>query len=204
MIPTNIAILDYGLGNHGSVFSALTSLGYRVKITNIYSELDSADVLLLPGVGAFSSAMKNLKLSGLGDFIKDYAKKNRPLIGICLGMQLLATSSEEHQYTKGLNLIPGEIIPFKKGYAHIGWNTIKQKNPVFLKLKKHNESFYFNHSFYFKGSSKYHIATSYVNDTLFPSIIKYKKIVGIQFHPEKSQSIGRDLLFKTITKLTNA
>jgi len=198
----SVGILDYGLGNHASVVHSLKDAGFRVVITDEKTHLDAVDVLILPGVGAFSPAMTSMQNKGLIDYLFKQAKLKRPIIGICLGMQLLTESSFEHKHTSGLGLIPGSIHPFPNRASHIGWNTLE-----FLEMKskysnKNNENFYFNHSFFYQGPSEYKIAMTQ-HSILFPSIIRKENIVGLQFHPEKSQLAGKTFLKNLINELMN-
>lgn len=197
-----VGVVDYGMGNHASVVHSLRALGFRVRVSNKASELDLVDVLVLPGVGAFPAAMATLNEKGLVDYLKVQARQGRPLIGICLGMQLLATASYEHQYTVGLDLIPGEIVPFENHAVHIGWNTLEFTQRNSLYSSSDGETFYFNHSFYFQGPSEYQVgATRY--PFAFSSVIQRGCVVGLQFHPEKSQFAGKTLLKNLITGLVN-
>jgi glutamine amidotransferase len=201
MSTTKIAIVDYGLGNHASIFSCLKLLGYEVILTQCPNAIDKSDLLILPGVGAFPVVMANLRKLCLIDCIVSQSSK-KPIIGICLGMQLLASSSKENGITKGLNLIDGHVVPFQNNSSHIGWNklsAIKEKNLSQLFLDKH---FYFNHSYYFAGDESNTLAQADFS-IKFPAIIKKNNILGIQFHPEKSQHAGRLILSNLITNLLN-
>lgn len=198
-----IGIIDYGMGNHASVIHSLRNLGFRVRVSNNTDELDLVDVLVLPGVGAFPSAMVTLHERGLVDYLQMQARQGRPLIGICLGMQLLASASYEHTYTVGLNLIPGNIVPFAEHSVHIGWNTLEFTQCSPLWSSSDGEAFYFNHSFYYQGPTDYQVAATR-HPSAFSSIIQRGSVVGLQFHPEKSQSAGKILLKNLITGLTHA
>ncbi|CAM8379760.1 imidazole glycerol phosphate synthase subunit HisH [Candidatus Methylopumilus planktonicus] len=199
----SIGVINYGMGNHASVIHSLREMGFRVIVTNKTLELDCVDVLLLPGVGAFPAAMKALIELNLVEYLKKQVQRGRPLIGICLGMQLLTSASYEHEYTIGLDLIPGETVPFPSGGGHIGWNTLEmvQNNSVLFPDTK--EAFYFNHSFYYHGFSEYEIAMT-EHTFSFASIIKRAKVIGLQFHPEKSQLAGKFLLKNLIQNLNYA
>ena len=198
-----IGIIDYGMGNHASVVHSLRDLGFRVRVTKEISELDVADVLLLPGVGALPVAMRNLHERGLVTYLQEQARLQRPLVGICLGMQLLASASYEHGYTAGLDLIPGEIKPFTDHGVHIGWNTLEctQNDPLYT--SSDGQAFYFSHSFYFDGPSEYQVAAAR-HPSLFAAAIRRGSVTGVQFHPEKSQAAGKALLKNLITELVNA
>lgn len=198
-----IGIIDYGMGNHASVAHSLRELDFRVRISKQPAELDLVDALVLPGVGAFPVAMRTLHERGLVTYLQDQARLQRPLIGICLGMQLLASASHEYEYTGGLDLIPGEIIPFDDGKWHIGWNTLEcpQHDPLFASSDGH--SFYFNHSFHYQGPVEYQLAMTR-HPSAFAAVIRRGSVIGLQFHPEKSQVEGKALLKNMITGLVNA
>jgi len=203
MRPIVVGMVDYGMGNHASVVHSLRNLGYRVNVSSQTDELTAADVLLLPGVGAFPAAMAALHERGLVKYLQMYARKGRPLIGICLGMQLLASTSHEFGSTAGLDLIPGEIVPFPDNSVHIGWNTLEVAQGHPLYALSDGEAFYFNHSFYYQGPSEYQVASTR-HPMKFSSVIRRDNVYGIQFHPEKSQSAGRVLLNRLIRGLLNA
>lgn len=191
------------MGNHASVFNALHDLGYRVRLSGSVDVLDETDALLLPGVGAFPKAMDALYRRGLVEYMRDWAHKQRPIIGICLGMQLLASASHEHVYTTGLDLIPGDIVPLGNPRWHIGWNTIECIHNDEIFTPSDGEAFYFNHSFSYQGPADYQMAISR-NPERLVAAIQRGRIAGLQFHPEKSQSAGRILLNNLITRLCHA
>lgn len=200
-----ICIVDYGMGNISSVNNALVHLGYNVKLVSNSWELKDYDVIILPGVGAFSKAMQNLKEQGLDRAIKEAAVRKKKIIGICLGMQLLLSKSYEFGETEGLGLVSGEVLSFDKvtqmKIPHMGWNYCKSKNHDFQLL---NGDYYFVHSFYCKLNNKrdYLFTTTYEID--FCSALKVDDhIFGFQFHPEKSQKLGLQLLAKSIEYVEN-
>ena len=173
-------------------------------MTSEISLLQTCDLTLLPGVGAFPNAIKNLRKRGLDEYLAEEAINDRPILGICLGMQLLATCSYEGKQTKGLGLIPGEILPLHDNKYHIGWNNIKIKKEGANKIiLDENIEYFFNHGFYFSGSDENICATTTDNFT-FAAIIKRKKILGVQFHPEKSQKAGKLFLIEAIKSLVYA
>ncbi|MBN1548077.1 MAG: imidazole glycerol phosphate synthase subunit HisH [Syntrophaceae bacterium] len=198
-----IGIVDYGMGNHASVVHSLRHLGFRVRITKEPAHLDLVDALVLPGVGAFPTAMQTLHEEGLVTYLQEQARLQRPLIGICLGMELLASVSYEYNYTAGLDLIPGEIVPFANQGWHIGWNTLEctQRNEWFQ--PSDGLAFYFNHSFYYEGPMEYQIAVTR-HPVAFAAVIRRGSVVGLQFHPEKSQTAGKELLKNLIMGLVRA
>ncbi|MBT9547227.1 MAG: imidazole glycerol phosphate synthase subunit HisH [Candidatus Sericytochromatia bacterium] len=198
-----VGVIDYGMGNQASVIHALRGLGFRVRMSANISELEQTEILILPGVGAFPSAMQKLHQLDLVSYLQEKARKHDPIIGICLGMQLFASLSHEYGLTAGLDLIPGEVLPSSQAKWHIGWNTFESVSDDPLFKASDGQTFYFNHSFYFQGPREYHIAvTRHVQP--FVSAIRRNKVVGVQFHPEKSQSAGRELLKNLIVGLIDA
>lgn len=198
-----IGIIDYGMGNHASVVHSLQEIGFRVRVSKEPTQLDVADVFVLPGVGAFPAAMDALHKSGFVKYLQEQVQARRPLIGICLGMQLLASTSSEHENTVGLDFIPGEIIPFSDNNVHIGWNTLECNDNDSLLGLSDGKSFYFNHSFYYRGSPEYEIAIAR-HPSEFTAAIQRDNVVGLQFHPEKSQFAGKEMLKNLIIGLVNA
>lgn len=203
MSQLTISVVDYGMGNHASVVNSLRDLGFRVRVSAELALLDSADVLFLPGVGAFPAAMRALHERGLVDYLQQQARERRPMVGICLGMQLLTNASHEFQYTTGLGIIPGEFIPLSENKWHIGWNTLECVESDSLIQASDGQAFYFNHSFRYQGPSEYQIGLSR-HPGPFASVIRHTNVVGIQFHPEKSQEAGRVLLRNIVLGLSNA
>ena len=201
-----IGILDYGVGNLTSISSALQALGYRTRISADEKILAQVDMLLLPGVGTFPHAMNKLNTYGLSEFIKNQAKFGKPVVGICLGMQLLADSSTELEYTDGLRLIPGKVLELSEPSWHIGWNTIDLIRADSLLQDCDGESVYFNHSYVFRAHSKYQLGVTRFNSESesIPIVVRNKNVVGLQFHPEKSQRVGRSILAGVIEGLCNA
>jgi len=191
------------MGNHASITHSLHDIGFRVRVDKDPAKLNQADVLILPGVGAYPVAMDALKERDLVVYLQEQARTQRPLIGICLGMQLLASVSYEHGRTAGLDLIPGEVVPFSNGRGHIGWNTLKcvQSDP--LVESSDGQAFYFNHSFYYEGPAKYQLAVA-AHTSSFSAVIRSGNTVGVQFHPEKSQEAGKTLLKNIIDGLVHA
>ena len=198
-----IVIIDYNMGNISSIVHCLRELNFNVRISDDVEVLEEADVVILPGVGAFPSAMKELFDRNLVGYLQDRARRQKPIIGICLGMQLLTEGSYEHRYTAGLGLIPGEVIPLEDPKWHIGWNTLDWLKDDLIVQASISKAFYFNHSLVYSGPSKYKICVSHYKKT-FPSVIGKGKIIGLQFHPEKSQAPGRELLHNLILGICNA
>ena len=197
-----IGLIDYGASNCASVKRLVSKLGYRSRLINNHKELNDVKVLLVPGVGAFPSAMKSLTEMNLVKPILEYANKGNPLIGVCLGMQLLADSSEELGFTKGLGLIPGKVMALSEMEWHIGWNTLKSDNKCSITSKSDKFSFYYNHSFEFKTSKKYVVGVTKDKNSIV-SVVRNKNIYGMQFHPEISQISGLKLMRRVLEEFTN-
>ena len=195
-----IAIIDYGVGNLFSLESSFAAIGAEVTVTADPAILRQADKLLLPGVGAFEDAAKKLRQSGLDDLIKELAAEGKPLLGICLGMQLLFDESYEYGCHKGLGLIPGgvkpiaDVIPKDLKIPHIGWNALHfQKDcPIFREIKE-GDCVYFVHSFYATSCEDFTVATAEYGAALTAAVAK-DNIYGCQFHPEKSGAVGLKIL----------
>ena len=196
-----VAIIDYGVGNLFSLQSALCSLGIASTLTSCPSELQAAQHIILPGVGAFQDAAQKLHHSGMVPALRTAASEGKPLLGICLGMQLLFEESMEYGTHKGLGFLPGTVVPLESALKnsalkvpHMGWNAleIRQKDAVF-KYIKNKDHVYFVHSFYAKCSQANLLATSeYSFDVT--AVVKQQNIYGMQFHPEKSGKTGLLLL----------
>lgn len=195
----NILIVDYGMGNISSVKKAIKYLGHNTIVSNNFSEKDNFDFIVLPGVGSFENAMKNLQKNELDDIIREQVVvKETPILGICLGMQLFAEMGTEPRPVKGLGLIKGTVKKMdlsNEFLPHIGWNDISSKNNEFKEFDKKN--FYFVHNFSFQPeNSSDIIMTVEVQKKEFIASIRNKNIFGTQFHPEKSQKDGLNLLKK--------
>jgi len=191
-----IGIVDYGAGNLRSVQKAFDFLGIdSIFITN-KRQIETVQKLVLPGVGAFGFAMERLKELNLLDDLKKWMLEGLPLLGICLGMQLLLETSDESTDVSGLSVIKGYCKKFQKlKVPQVGWNNVEvQKECVLFNDIKQNSLFYFVHSYYpvIKNNENGIAFTKY--ETLFPSVLNYKNTYGVQFHPEKSGEIGLKLL----------
>jgi len=195
-----VGIVDYGVGNHTSVLRCVRQLGFRARISPLPDHLDQADVLLLPGVGAFPTAMERLHATGLVGYLQRAAQLGRPLIGICLGMQLLVESSTELAFTPGLGLIPGVVDAIGTPRWHIGWNSLEVVESQPLLQLSDGEVMYFNHSYSFQGPAEFVVAHSRVCEGNAPLVaaIRRGSVWGLQFHPEKSQVPGLQLLERLI------
>ncbi len=200
---SRIGVLDYGIGNHASILSSLKRIGHFGVITAATDDLDACDVLILPGVGAFPDAMANLCRSGLSDYVRHSHDKGRTLIGICLGMQMLASSSSEGAPngipTLGLDLIPGDVRPFESRTTHTGWNEVTvERGEEKQLLKVLPAEMYFNHAYVFDTAPDHVAATTTFGNEKFPAIVHSGNTVGCQFHPEKSQADGLAFLKEVI------
>ena len=205
----SIVIVDYGIGNLYSVQRAIEFNGFNSEITSDEKKIMKATHVILPGVGAFALAMSELKKRGLNNILKEIANKGTHLLGVCLGMQMLLDQSEEFGITEGLGIIPGNVIAIpnklKNGQKikipHIGWNNLllTNDNPSWdntvLKGIKHNDSFYFIHSYKSITKDKKNcIAQTEFGDSIIDVVIMKNNVVGCQFHPEKSGIKGLDIL----------
>ncbi len=195
-----IAVIDYDAGNLKSVEKALVSIGEQVVVSRNHNEILSADKVILPGVGAFGDAMGKLKEYGLVDTIHEVVDRQKPFLGICLGLQLLFERSDESDGVSGLGILPGEIlrIPDAPGIKipHIGWNSldIAPDARLFTGLTA-NPYVYFVHSYYLKAADESIVAaTTEYGGTLIHASVQKDNIYACQFHPEKSGSVGLQIL----------
>ena len=195
-----IAIIDYGVGNLFSLVSSLKAVGAEATITGVIDTIKKAHKLILPGVGAFGDAAQKLKGTGLFDVVINEAKNGKPLLGICLGMQLLFEKSYEYGCHEGLGLIKGTVVPMEGKLPeslkipHIGWNALhfKKESPVF-KYINDGDCVYFVHSFYAEGCGDALIATTEYGKDITAAVQK-DNVYGCQFHPEKSGNVGLSIL----------
>ncbi|WP_270620048.1 imidazole glycerol phosphate synthase subunit HisH [Paenibacillus macerans] len=194
-----IAIVDYGMGNLHSVGKAVERLGYEGIVTGDEARVLAADGVLLPGVGAFGDAMEHLRASGLDAVVRQAAASGKPLLGICLGMQLLFDESEEHGRNEGLGLLPGRAVRFAGGAGlkvpHMGWNRLEflqPENPLLAGLEEGHV--YFVHSYHVLPERREDLLA--VTDYGHPvtAIVGRGNVYGMQFHPEKSGQLGMALL----------
>jgi glutamine amidotransferase len=199
-----ISIIDYGMGNLRSVQKGFERVGHKAVVTSHPDEILSADGVVLPGVGAFKDCMRNLEDGGLIDSIYKVIEKSKPFLGICLGLQLLFTESEEFGIHKGLDIIKGRVVKFSGGTSHLkiphmGWNSIKKSGqegkflPIFEGIPD-NSYFYFVHSYYVVPEDDSIIASNTDYGIEFVSSISKDNIFACQFHPEKSQERGLRIL----------
>jgi glutamine amidotransferase len=191
---TKISIVDYGVGNLHSIRRGIELAGADARVTSDRTEIEDADAIVLPGVGAFDDAMEGLK--DKFEPIMDEVRDGKPLLGICLGMELLLTRSEEGK-SMGLNMIPGEVVRLAQGLKvpQMGWNSleIRRGHPIIADIAP-GSYMYFVHSYYARPEDSNTILTTTDYGIEFPSIIARDSIIGVQFHPEKSSKIGLQML----------
>ncbi len=214
-MKSEVTIVDFGIGNILNVARAFQYIGAEVKLAQKYSELDQAKRVVLPGVGAFMHGMRQLHERGFSEKIKEISTGGVPLLGICLGMQMLLSYSEEHCKTKGLDILPGKVIPVpaygvdKKPHKipHIGWNELLYSGGrndwrrTLLDGVPVNSPVYFIHSFMaVPDDYEARIADCSYDGQLICASVQYKNIMGCQFHPEKSGEVGLQVL-KNFLKL---
>lgn len=200
-MKAEVDIINYGMGNLRSVENAIIRLNFKPRIILSPDELDGSKKIILPGVGSFKAAMKLIDEGGWANKIKKQVlDQKKPIFGICLGMQLLGTDSEEHGYSKGLNLIPGKIKYLKNlgcnnNLPQIGWNTVNiLKDHKYLKNVPNFNDFYFVNSYVFDLTNSKNLIGSTSYGVNFCSIVAKENIFGTQFHPEKSSKIGLKIL----------
>ncbi len=202
-----IAIIDYGAGNLHSVQKAIAFVGGRARITNSAEEILNAEKAILPGVGAFKDGMDGLEANHLIPVVRELAQSGKPLLGICLGMQLFFDEGLEHGKHAGLGLLPGRVLGFDFDdktlkIPQIGWNTIRLQKESPLTSEIPNESYvYFNHGYYCEPKIPAHSLAKTEYGIEFTSIVNAKNIYGVQFHPEKSQKIGLQILRNFVKKI---
>lgn len=198
-----IGIVDYGMGNLHSVSKALERLNYDYFISENKEELLKADGLILPGVGSFKDAMAILSETKLSDFLIEWANEGKPLLGICLGMQLLFEKSEENGLTDGLSLLKGKVTKFsgvsssgkKYKVPHMGWNRLTFHQQDHNLLTNVDEGHvYFVHSYVVTDMKKTDLIASSEYDVIVPAVVGKENVLGTQFHPEKSSAVGMKLL----------
>jgi glutamine amidotransferase len=196
-----IGVLDYGMGNLSSVTNVLDYLGIENEVINVPDEISDVSHLIIPGVGSYAKAMENIKSKGYFQRIKEFGASGKPVLGICLGMQLLSFLGTEPLSVEGLGMIEGEVVILPQNLdiriPHVGWNGIKLVNehPILdgVKLKA---DFYFVHSYYLNQIKDENVIATTDYGIDFPSIVCNDKrnVIGIQFHPEKSQKQGLQIL----------
>lgn len=203
-----IVIVDYGVGNVHSVYNAISLLGYKkIKISGLESDIEDADSLILPGVGAFDEAIRNLKSKNLIPILnQEVLIHKKPILGICVGMQMLAEGSDENGWHDGLGWIKGKIskitLPPQYTVPHVGWNEVNLKfDSSLLKQNQNKSHFYFDHSYHFEGQENNILAYCDYGKKITAAIYS-ENIFGVQFHPEKSQTNGLKL-FRNFFNITS-
>lgn len=196
-MQSDVVIIDYGMGNLRSVQKGLEKVGLTADIITGPERLYAAPGVILPGVGAFADAMENLDRAGFIPAIKEVVARGKPLLGICLGLQLLFSESEENGLHRGLDLIPGRVVKLPAGLKvpHMGWNQleIKRQSPL-LKGISNGDYFYFVHSYYVVPEDDRAIIACTEYGIKVPAIVGSGNLFGIQFHPEKSSDLGLRIL----------
>jgi len=192
-----VIIIDYGVGNFRNVQKAFESIGAAAEITSSVKTVSSAEVVVLPGVGAFGDAINNLRRLNLDQPVLQAVRAGKPLLGMCVGMQLLFEHSQEMGQHQGLGILPGKIVRFPQGLTvpHMGWNQIEpeQEHPL-LKNITSGDFAYFAHSYYAVPKNPEHILACTHYGRHYPSIVGQDNVCAIQFHPEKSQQVGLQIL----------
>lgn len=204
-----VSIIDLGIQNILSVENAFRVIGASTRVVSDANGVDTADFLVLPGVGAFGAAVEKLRSTYIYEAVRDHVLvRKRPVLGLCLGMQLLANSSEEHGYHEGLGLIPGKVVqldemPPDHRVPNIGWRRVSLTRQCgILPMEMNNRDFYHVHSYHMQCANPEHVAgVSRFGCSEITSIIQNGNVFGTQFHPEKSQDAGLDLLHTILTKL---
>ena len=192
-------ILDYGSGNVRSIANMLSSLGYDAVITNNEQEINESSHIILPGVGSFGAAIKNITANLPLDLIHDKVfRRETPILGICVGMHIMASEGVEFGRYAGLGWIPGQVIKLQTNslpLPHVGWNSLEKKQDIsLLKNVTDTSDFYFTHSFKFVAENVSSVVAYTSYEDQFVSIIQKNNIIGVQFHPEKSQRAGQILI----------
>jgi len=188
-----IAIIDYGAGNLRSVVNAISRLGYEANVTTSPAEVLKSQAVILPGVGAAADTMANLRQQGLDEPIRQFIAEGKPFLGVCIGMQVLLSDTEEGGNHQCLGIIPGRVRKFAPGLKvpHMGWNQLEQKvaHPVFEGIAD-GANFYFVHSYYVEPDDKGMVAGETEYGIPFCSVIARDNLIATQFHPEKSGEVG--------------
>lgn len=192
-----MAIIDYGVGNLRSVEKAFAATGCDAVVTSDESVLRSAERLVLPGVGAFGACMKALSARGFDELVRERVANGTPLMGVCVGMQMLFEESEEFGRTAGLGLLRGQVRRFRNDQVvpHVGWNQISQRraHPLFAGVED-QRFFYFVHSYYCQPADERVVIGETDYGMTYASMVAEENVCGVQFHPEKSQAAGLRLL----------
>ena len=194
-----IGVVDYGMGNLRSVMNAFAEIGAPAELITDPAALDRAERAVLPGVGAFAQAIAMLRKNGMADALERFRSSGRPILGVCLGMQLMCSVSEEDGIHNGLNWIPARVVPFSRSHGakipHMGWNSLHLAgDEALFDGVEDSSDVYFVHSYYVTCEQADDVLASTEYGVTFASILGRGNLFGMQFHPEKSQSIGLRLL----------
>lgn len=199
MTITRIGILDLEMGNLRSVYNAINTLGYDVEIVTNGAQFEQLSHLIIPGVGSYFKAAKLLDEKNLRAAVNNFSESNRPILGICLGMHLLSEYGEEGGRSRGLGLVPGCVAKLNASpdfsIPHVGWNSVNfiANHPVFKRVKN-DVDYYFVHSYHFNCKDQANINGTTEYGEIINSIVGRKNVIGFQFHPEKSQANGLQLI----------
>ena len=197
MKNAKVCVLDYGSGNVASVYNLINRLGYDIKVSNKVEDIKKSSHLILPGVGAFGSSVEKIKNNISIELLSDEVKvKKKPFLGICVGMQVLAEKGLEFGSHEGLGWIEGTVEKINaKVLPHVGWNNIEMKknSPIFSNIKNASD-FYFVNSYALKVKDNNIIIAETTYENTFCSAVQKENIFGVQFHPEKSQKVGQDII----------
>jgi glutamine amidotransferase len=199
----NVAVIDYDLGNLPSVTKALERIGVEPLLVDVPEGLtDDLDAVVLPGVGHFGAGAHNLAERGLDGALKAWAAEGRPLLGICVGLQLFFERSEEDPEARGLGIVPGEVRRLRaRKVPHMGWNSVVPSNrSSFVSDMAPEDLAYFVHSFYVDPAAEFVVATTTYQQR-FCSVVEHDNIAGVQFHPEKSAEVGRGVLERFFARI---
>jgi glutamine amidotransferase len=195
---TRVAIIDYGVGNLRSVEKAFAAAGCVALVSDQESVLRAAERLVLPGVGAFAACMKALRARGFDELVRERVRVGTPLLGVCVGMQMLFEESEEFGVHAGLGFLRGRVRRFEENMSripHVGWNEVSQprEHPLWKGIEDHSY-FYFVHSYYCAPQNSRDVIGETEYDLTYASAVGHANLCGVQFHPEKSQAAGLRLL----------
>lgn len=195
----DIVILDYGVGNVGSVTNSLAALGYSARVSSSVADIDAADLLVLPGQGAFETAMRHLHEGGFSRAVIDYIQAGRKFLGICVGFQVLFEGSEEKGSHDGLGIFPGRFREFDKSAGlsvpHMGWNSLSVRSDLNEVFENSIENFvYFVHSYFMPASDDEFVSATCDYGEAFVAVVQRENLLAMQFHPEKSGDVGLGIL----------